>query len=408
MWCRSICSRLTVLGSALLAACSLAGSTACAQQRDEAWVIAQIISGKLDDLRALEKLSDENVPFAMYWWGTLLHHCVFETCDRAAAQALILRAAKAGHARAQAAAFAVPTSAAEFATLTAEVGGPKDRYARLVYDIQALLLSGLPAPPGPEPRYSARLLTPGDLRKVDPKVRADFVALATSERQLLLLIALVELEGMLARADEERAIANSGYLSTFAVIRGATGPQMLERVRAGELWLGAAYCDTAATARGQYILPPEILPVCERAAGQGFPGGVRALLRHHHHTKNQRAAEYFAGVCDALLGLDCAQEIAAYYHDRRDERADLRARWELWDLADKASGPNPPGGVSHLRGTKEGLRRGLFVLGVRTDLIFEACMTQRLDVKTGAREADSECPWRVPIAIPAEFLSGAR
>ena len=88
MWCRSICSRLTVLGSTLLAACSLAGSAAYAQRRDEAWVIAQIMSGKLDDLRALEKLSDESVPFAMYWWGTLLHHCVFEICDRAAAQAL--------------------------------------------------------------------------------------------------------------------------------------------------------------------------------------------------------------------------------------------------------------------------------------------------------------------------------
>ena len=41
MWCRSICSRLIVLGSTLLAACSLAGSAAYAQQRDEAWVIAR-------------------------------------------------------------------------------------------------------------------------------------------------------------------------------------------------------------------------------------------------------------------------------------------------------------------------------------------------------------------------------
>jgi hypothetical protein len=354
----------------------------------------------------------------MYWWGTLLHHCVFETCDGAAAHALILRAAKAGHARAQAAVFAVPTSPAELAKLTAELGVPKDRYARLVYNIQALLVTGLHSfPPGLEPRYSARLLTPGDLRKIDPKVRADFVALATSERQLFLLVVLVELEGILARADELRAIANSGYDASLPVVHGesiwgATGPPMFERARAGESWLGAAYCDSerylgwlspadraAARERGQYILPPEILSVCERAAGQGFPGGVLALLRHHHHIKNQRAAEYFAGVCDALLGLDCAEDLDAYYHDRRDESADLRAKWELWNLA--TSGKT-------VRDKDEGLRRSLFMLGVRTDLIYEACMTQRLDVKTGAREADPECPWRVPIAIPAEFLSGAR
>ncbi|HWE20255.1 MAG TPA: hypothetical protein VG758_24270 [Hyphomicrobiaceae bacterium] len=163
MWCRSICSRLTVLGSTLLAACSLAGSAAYAQQRDEAWVIAQIMSGKLNDLRALEKLSEEGIPFA--------------------------------------------------------------------------------------------------------------------------------------------------------------------------------------------------------------------------------------------LGLDCAYDLDAYYHDRREESADLRAKWELWNLA--TSGKVP-------RDKDEGLRRSLFMLGVRTDLIFEACMTQRLDVKPGAREANPECPWRVPIAIPAEFLSGAR
>jgi hypothetical protein len=48
------------------------------------------------------------------------------------------------------------------------------------------------------------------------------------------------------------------------------------------------------------------------------------------------------------------------------------------------------------------------MLIVRSILVEEACLMQRVDVKTGAREADPEGPWRVPIAIPAELLSGAR
>jgi hypothetical protein len=58
--------------------------------------------------------------------------------------------------------------------------------------------------------------------------------------------------------------------------------------------LAAPYCDTRISETGEQILPPETLPVCERAAAQGFPGAVLALLRHHHHSKNHRAAEYFA------------------------------------------------------------------------------------------------------------------
>jgi hypothetical protein len=70
MWRRSIRSSLAVLGAALLTICSLASSAAHAQQRDEAWVISQIVAGTFDELRSLEKLSDAVVPFALYWWGT--------------------------------------------------------------------------------------------------------------------------------------------------------------------------------------------------------------------------------------------------------------------------------------------------------------------------------------------------
>ena len=96
-----------LLGSALLAICDLVGSAAHAQQRDDAWVIAQVMAGKFEELRALEKLSDEGVPFAMYWWGSLMQFCVFDRCDQQAALELLVRAAKAGHGRAQGFVFAL-------------------------------------------------------------------------------------------------------------------------------------------------------------------------------------------------------------------------------------------------------------------------------------------------------------
>jgi hypothetical protein len=385
MWCRSIRTRLAVLGGALLlGACGLASSAAQTQQRDETWVISQIMAGKFEELRSLEKLSDEGVPFAMYWWGQLMMQCAFDRCDEAEAWELLMRAARAGHGRAQAIAYTVAaTYPGEFtAKLTAGVGAPTDGYARQVHAIQSVA--------GPSSR-------------IDPKARADFVALATSERQVGLLAQLVRLDGLSQRENELRAVANSGYVAAsdmvrqLEIVRRTTDEQVLERARAGELWLAAAHCDTAATERGQPILQPDTLSACERAAAQGFPGAVRALLRHHHQSKNYRTADYFAGVCDALLGLDCDEDIYAYYYDRRDENADLRAKWELWRGVGK-----------DLRGMDEELRRALFMLGVRTDLINEACLMQRLDLATGAREANPQCPWRVPIAIPAEFLSGSR
>jgi hypothetical protein len=68
-WCCSIQLRRVLVGCTLLAASSLAVSVARAQDRDEAWVISQIVAGKFDELRSLEALSAQGVPFAMYWWG---------------------------------------------------------------------------------------------------------------------------------------------------------------------------------------------------------------------------------------------------------------------------------------------------------------------------------------------------
>src|SRR5262245_32251526 len=81
--------RRALLGCALLAACNLAVSGAYAQDRDESWVISHILAGKFDELRSLEKLSAQGVPFALHWWGLILERCIFERCDGDAGRELL-------------------------------------------------------------------------------------------------------------------------------------------------------------------------------------------------------------------------------------------------------------------------------------------------------------------------------
>ena len=137
---------------------------------------------------------------------------------------------------------------------------------------------------------------------------------------------------------------------------------------------------------------------------------MRGLLIHHQFTGNTRAAQYFADLCETLLGLRCADVIADYYHDRSKESAELKAKWELWDLAAVNAMAGIFARVSEemLRGKTPRLRRELFQLIVRTVLMNEACAMQRVELATGAKEANPQCPWRKPIAIPAEFLSSAK
>jgi hypothetical protein len=136
MWCCSILLRRAVVACTVFA---LAVSVTRAQERDETWVIAQIIDGKFDELRSFEKLSNQGVPFAMYLWGTFLHRCVFDHCDEQGARALYLRAARGGHGRAQVVLFSLVKSPAELAALTADIGVPVSGRARANYAMQLLL-----------------------------------------------------------------------------------------------------------------------------------------------------------------------------------------------------------------------------------------------------------------------------
>jgi hypothetical protein len=393
--------RRALLGCALLAAGNLAVSRTYAQDQDESWVISHIVAGKFDELRSLEKLSGQGVPFALYWWGLILERCIFERCDGDAGRELILRAALAGNSRAKAELLAGAITREEFDEVIAKIGVPSGGRERLNYITKSLFL------------LEAALVR-GGRRATDDKLRADLLAIAKSEPHIGARIFVAMLPRQTSSDLDALAATGTDLISeklmVNATVKKIGKQQIIERARAGELGWAAANCDghvfRATT------LDRDELEVCEKAAGSGFLAAVRGLLFFHHQfTGNTRAAQYFADLCETVLGMRCADLLAEYYHDRSKESAELKAKSEFWELAAvNAIASRDPGRVSEelLRGKTPRLRRELFQLIVRTALINEACAMQRVDLATGAIEANPQCPWRKPIAIPAEFLTTTR
>jgi len=325
MWCSSIRSGLAVLGSAPLAVCSLASSAAHAQQRDEAWVVSQVVAGKFDELRLLEKLGHEGVPFAMYWRGIMLERCIFERCDKAAGKALVLRAALGGHGRAQAHILVTAETRAEFDDLVARIGMPASGREPMVYLARSLQFIQTPAFLGGTPKPN------------DDKLRAELLGIAKREPQVGTRVLVAVQEGHSSGELDVLAEAGISLIAELmmqrAYVRQISDRQIIERARAGELGLAAAYCNSLMVHTGRMTMDRNELEFCERAAQAGFPGAVLGLLTHHHSAGNSRAAEYFAVLCEEVPGVGCGNPIVDYYYDRSQESPELKAKWELWDLA---------------------------------------------------------------------------
>lgn len=399
-WCFARRLRRALLGCAILAAGNLAVSGGYAQDRDESWVISHIVAGKFDELRSLEKLSGQGVPFALYWWGLILGHCIFERCDGNAGQELLLRAALSGNGRAKAELLADAQTREEFDEVIAKIGVPSGGWERLNYITKSLFL------------LQAAFVR-GGRRPTDDKLQADLLAIAKSEPHIGVRIFVAILPGQTSSDLDVLAATGTDLISeklmVHATVKKIGKQQIIERARAGELGWAAAYCDNLIL-MGR-TLDRDELEVCEKAAGSGFLAAVRGLLAHHQFTGNTRAAQYFADLCETVLGMRCADLLADYYHDRSKESSELKAKSEFWELAAvNAIARRDPGRFSEepLRGKTPRLRRELFQLIVRTALTNEACAMQRVDLTTGAIEANPQCPWRKPIAIPAEFLTTAK
>ena len=231
-WC-SIQLRRVLVGCTLLAASSLAVSVARAPDRDEAWVISQIVAGKFDELRSLEALSAQGVPFAMYWWGAMLERCTFERCDKGGARELILRAAVAGSGRAKAHVLGGAETREEFDEIVAKIGIPAGGRERVVYVGRNLLFIQVPRELGGAPRAS------------DAKLRADLLAMAKSELQIGMRAIVAQLQG--PTSTDLDVLAETGNdvfsepLMQRALIRRISDLEIIERARAighggGVLW----------------------------------------------------------------------------------------------------------------------------------------------------------------------------
>jgi hypothetical protein len=237
----------------LLAAGNLAVSGAYAQDRDESWVISIIVAGKFDELRSLEKLSDQGVPFAMYWWGVILERCIFERCDKFAARELILRAAIAGNGRAKGHVLGGAETREEFDELVAKIGVPAGGRERAVYVARNLLFIETPPLLGGTPRAS------------DAKVRTDLLAMAKSEPHVGMRAIVALLQG--PSSTDLDVLAETGVeiiseqLMQRTIVRGMSAQQIIERARVGELGWAAAQCDTLMMRTGRTALDRDELEV---------------------------------------------------------------------------------------------------------------------------------------------------
>jgi hypothetical protein len=184
----------------------------------------------------------------------------------------------------------------------------------------------------------------------------------------------------------------------LAVIERADYTKALSWARAGDQTVGVTLCQTVGLSHGYQVLPADLLPLCERGLADGHLGIAPVLLRHHRVGGTARAATYYAGLC-ATLPVNCATELADFHYDRSGKSP----AWELWDAVAGVSAGIAP---SEVRKPAAFMRQVLSIR-VRIQAADRACLARRYDAATRTFAAAPACPWRRPIAIPADVLGGS-
>jgi hypothetical protein len=369
--------------------------TACAHaptaRIDDRWIVERVVAGKFDELRAVKAESDQGSPVAMYWWGALLDGCVYERCDPDGARTLWLEAARASNSRAKLALMYRTRSLRDLDEVIQKTGAPVSAEERSHYATILWVLSALSSPSD---------------RKAGEKAIAMAKELAESERRMDAMYSYYNRVGFMHFPDETRAMVEAGLtlasedLRRMLVIKErAENRQLLARARAGDLLVGIALCETIALSEGREVLPPALLPICERALSLGYAGIAPVLLRHHRLSGNANAASFYAELCAATLATGCPSELADY-HDARTGRS---PEWQVWDAVAAIVKGTP----SSEAGLPPDLMRRVFSIRVRIEDAERACLARRFDPSTKKFNDEPGCPPRRPVAIPRQFLSSS-
>jgi len=387
---------LTLLSASLVAGASL---PVLAQQADEAAILSLIYSGKFEELKFLEARSANGDPVAMYWWGSLVGSCIYGTCERDKQMALARKSAAGGYTPAWFVALTGVKSLQALDQVAAEIGPPRTAEQKLFYRVvlrSHLIDEGVyrPTPVIAERYNSVQRELEGD---------TSMFYLSTDSKRghdKALIRAMVDAGNSTAAESLPYIVMPAGQSNT---------EQLLPVVLAGDRLLGVALCITRGSS-----YPDSLLPLCEQAVRDGYPGALDGLIAHHLEAGHLQAARYFAELCELHYGAYCAGTMGAGLYNLPEKQR--VGEWRrLADYYDSLGAVDSPIGLADRLGGATGVPlalkdrpidfiRRIYAIRVRTTAQYRACMFSQYIAAEKRFELDGSCPWRKKVVVDLKYL----
>ena len=362
------------------------GAPLHAQALDEAAIQQRAAAAKFDELKGLEAASARGDPVAMYWWGSLIGHCIYGPCAPQAERALVRKSALAGYSAARVSLMRNAESAAELDAVIADIGAPRTTQEQSTY---VLML--------------ATFNVPGAVAQLEQLTRA-----TAAEGSLFPLLTKVSLEGSKNQEPLLRALVEAGTDKALAMLvrhqlvyLRVPKEQLVERALAGDRLLALALCGDWRARTESAVLPPALLPRCEQAAREGYPAALDALIAHHVATGKLQSARYFADLCERLYATHCAESAADAYQAlaTATPTVDLILQADYWNRL--------AGNTEQTQEQPVPLARRLYAIRVRNASLLRACNASKYAAASGRFEISAECPWRKPVRIDERYMGAS-